>query len=60
MNLLEHYILEIYAIRKIKADREWLSVEMLISCYGAKQRVTHTFFDELDFEKAINDGYFMA
>ena len=60
MNLLEHYILEIYDIRKLKDDKEWMSVDMLVACYGNREMATHLFMDEAEFDRAINNGYFMA
>ena len=60
MNLLEHYILEIYDIQKPKADKDWMHVDMTIVCYGKSERTIVTFIDEADFERAINNGYYMA
>jgi len=60
MNLLEHFILEIFDISKPNPDKEWITVDMQIGCYGRIERVDHTFMDEADFQRAVNKGYYMA
>lgn len=61
MNLLEHYIDEIIkeTKRKTQYGTDIIEVEMIIDCYGVKEKTTHTFLPD-EWEKAKKDGYYMA
>ena len=55
MNLLEHYIKEVYSVKKIDMDGGWsfINVDMMINCYGREQRVQDTFSNMEEWEKVI-------
>ena len=61
MNLLEHYIDEIIkeTKRKTQYGTDIVEVEMVIDCYGVRERTTHMFLPS-EWEKAKKDGYYMA
>ena len=69
MNLLEHYILEVFNVEDISNEFErilgyppkepFLQVNMMIDCYGIKECVQKTFFKS-KWEKAQKQGYYMA
>lgn len=61
MNLLEHYIDEVIkeTKRKTTYGTDIIEVEMIIDCYGVKEKTTHRFLHD-EWEKAKKDGYYMA
>lgn len=69
MNLLEHYIKEIYSEKDISEDfknvvgkephEPLIEVDVLYDCYGSEERRTLSFFKS-KLEEAKEKGYFMA
>ena len=61
MNLLEHYIDEIIKVtnRKTQHGTDIVVVEMVVDCYGIKERTTHIFLPS-EWEKAKKDGYYLS
>ncbi len=61
MNLLEHYIDEVIKETNLKTPygTDIVEVEMMIDCYGVRERTTHMFLPS-EWEKAKKDGYYMA
>lgn len=69
MNLLEHYILEVYSTEDITekfkercgySPREtMLSVKARIVCYGKEEDIEKVFFLS-EWEEAQKQGYYMA
>lgn len=69
MNLLEHYIEEVYSVEDITEEfkkivghspcRPMVKAKMKINCYGAKEDTEHTFFID-EWEEAKKQGYYMA
>ena len=61
MNLLEHYIDEIYSEEKIEHEDlgKFVKVSMKVNCYG---RVSDTIelFPEVHWEVIKKQGYYMA
>ncbi|MHB8172119.1 MAG: hypothetical protein ACYDG6_11360 [Thermincolia bacterium] len=62
MNLLEHYIEEIYGVEQIEMPGGWgfVLVDMMVNCYGNQQRVQTSFTTMEQWEKAKEQGYYMA
>ena len=60
MNLVEHYIIEIYDVKENKYGSEkYLIVDLQYNCYGTIKREKRVFTKE-GFEEAKQQGYFMA
>lgn len=69
MNLLEHYIEEIYYVTDItdeytknvgKPPKEpLLEVGIRVKCYGVEENIKRTFFKS-NWEQANKNGYYMA
>lgn len=65
MNLLEHYIKEVYDVKTIdmrdgNGGWTYVEVDMMINCYGNGKRVQQTFRNMEEWEKAKEQGYYMA
>jgi len=61
MNLLEHYIGEVYSVEEVKCDwGSFIKVDLQVSCYGNKERVVETFADMEEWDLAVKRGYYMA
>lgn len=65
MNLLEHYIKEIYDVETVDMDSDgdgwsFIIVDMMIDCYGYQKRVQHSFSNMEEWEKAQEQGYYLA
>ena len=63
MNILEHYIIEVYSVKAIP-HQEWMTFElveavMMVSCYCAKEKKTYIVTRD-EFERDIKRGYYMA
>lgn len=69
MNLLEHYILEVYSVNDITekfkekcgyAPKEsMLAVKARVVCYGKEEDIEKVFFQS-EWEEAKKQGYYMA
>lgn len=69
MNLLEHYIKEVYSEEDITKEFEektgyppcepMVRVKMKIDCYGIEEGVEHVFFIT-EWEETRKQGYYMA
>lgn len=69
MNLLEHYIKEVYSVEDISNKFEesvgyppkepMRKVRMRVNCYGREEDTEHTFFLS-EWEEALKQGYYMA
>jgi hypothetical protein len=57
MNLLEHYIEEIYSEDSIHFGM--VKVDMMTNCYGCFERVQKLYHPE-EWERIKKRGYFMA
>lgn len=58
MNLLEHYIIEIYS----EQPNEYggVTVDLTIDCYGGKTRTKHYSHSPEQWGKEKKQGYYMA
>ena len=47
MNILEHYIIEVYSVKTIPHQEwmtcEWVEAEMMVNCYGVKENKTYIY-----------------
>lgn len=69
MDLLEHYIKEVYSVEDITEEfkkkvgyspcRPMVKVKMRVNCYGIVEDTEHTFFAD-EWEEAKQKGYYMA
>lgn len=69
MNLLEHYIKEVYSVEDITEEFEekvgrkpvdpMVEVKMRVNCYGREEDTTQIFFRP-KWEEAQKQGYYMA
>lgn len=63
MNILEHYIIEVYRVKTIPHQEwmtcEWVEAEMMVNCYGAKNKTTYIGTRD-EFERDIKRGYYMG
>lgn len=69
MNLLQHYIKEIYSVEDFTEEfkrkvghlpcRPMVKVKMKINCFGREEDTEGTFFID-EWEKAKRQGYYMA
>lgn len=69
MNLLKHYIKEVYSVEDITnkfkekvgySPKEPIrKVKMRVNCYGREEDTEHTFFLN-EWEEAQKQGYYMA
>ncbi len=69
MNLLEHYIKEVYSVEDITEEfkrnvghepcRPMVKVKMRVNCYGKEEDAESTFFAD-EWETAQKQGYYMA
>lgn len=62
MNLLEHYIMEVYNVKKVdmKNGGSFIMVDMMIDCYGRQQRIQTSFNTWEEWENVKKLGYYMA
>ena len=63
MNLIENYIEEVFKVEEVE-HKDWmkepyLSVTMIVNCYGSK-RETNKWFTVGEWEEAKKTGYYMA
>lgn len=62
MNLLKHYILQVFSVESIPhqdwMDREWVEVLMMVDCYGIREKRKYINTRE-EFERDMQRGYFM-
>lgn len=69
MNLLEHYIKEVYSVEDITEEfkkkvghspcRPMVKVNMRVNCYGREEDTESTFFID-EWQEAQQKGYYMA
>ncbi|MBQ6687515.1 MAG: hypothetical protein IJN03_03215 [Bacilli bacterium] len=61
MNLLEHWIKEIYSITE-KEDESgtYIEVDMLINCWGCEERKKRRYSSIRDFNIEKGKGYYLA
>lgn len=69
MNLLEHYIKEVYSVEDITEEfkrnaghapcRPMVKAKMRVNCYGIEEDTESTFFAD-EWETAQKQGYYMA
>lgn len=61
MNLLEHYILEVYDVKTVDmGDWSYVQVDMMVICYGRKSRVKGCFANMAEWEKVKEKKCYMA
>jgi len=68
MNLLEHYIEEIYDVDTVDIKSgdsnniviSFVQVDMMVECYGRHQRVQTSFANMEEWEAVKEQGYYMA
>lgn len=62
MNILKHYILEVFSVTNIPhqdwMDCEWVEVLMMVDCHGAREKKEYINTRE-EFERDLKRGYFM-
>lgn len=69
MNLLEHYIQEVYSIKDVteeweklmgrKANESFVKVKMCVNCYG-QVSITEKIFCLSEWEQVKSQGYYLA
>lgn len=63
MNMVEHYILEVFSVETIPhkdwMDCEWVRVSMMVNCYGVREKKEYVNTRE-GFERDMERGYYMA
>lgn len=63
MNLLEHYILEVFSVEAIPhqdwMEEEWVEVMMMVDCYGTREKKTY-YNTRKNFERDLKRGYYMG
>lgn len=67
MNLLEHYIEEVYDVKTVDMKdgndniiMSFIAVDMMVECYGRHQRVQTSFANMEEWEAVKEQGYYMA
>jgi hypothetical protein len=56
MNLLEHYIIEVQAVKEYE---NWIVAKVLCDCWGNKRIVEHTATKPA-WKKELEQGWFLA
>lgn len=69
MNLLKHYIIEVYSIKDVaeeyekavgrKLEQPALKITMKINCCGKEEKTTQYFLQK-EWEHTLKQGYYMA
>ena len=61
MNLLEHWIEEVYSITE-KEDKygKYIEVDMLINCWGTEERKIRRYSSMRDFNIEKEKGYYLG
>jgi hypothetical protein len=62
MNLLEHYIEEVYDVKTVNMDGGWsfVEVDMMVDCYGSHKRIQKGFINMKEWEEVKQLGYYIA
>lgn len=68
MNLLKHYIKEVYSVEDVSerfknvwksTNRPMVEIKMRVNCYGVEEDVKTVFFDD-EWSEAYEKGFYMA
>lgn len=59
MNLLEHYILEVISVNILEQVHDYVSVTMIVNCYGHIYKDNKVFRVE-EWKEAQEKGYYVA
>ena len=59
MNLVEHYIIEIFSETPLPNYKDFIEVDLTYNCYGSVERSLHMFHIDA-WKEAKEKGYFLA
>lgn len=58
MNILKHYIKEIHSVEELSSGL--IKVNLTVDCYGIVNKTEKYFIQKDDWERAKEQGYYMA